>query len=650
LLAGSNNFSRQTTPRHHSTTTIDPSIENYFSKNTVEQCLKKKNMLGRTLSRNFTSDKSSTGQIRLWPRRVLLDHGLSLWHPTGTRLTVTSVQSLAATMAKTLDTPTTSPHSGKGFSILENLWLQASKSVLRWKADDAALLFSYYMVLMQLLETNAKGGTDDPYTNTPITNANAIAIATATEDTASGAERLSQFIVFLFAQLYHHTDASLKTSQKLLDANVGDQPALKAALLSSQKKLSVKAHEQNEAAPISPPQTGTALSIDTAHTPPRTKKSGASSSAASPSPSPSPSSPPTSPSLSQRSVAIQSRAEDDAEHLMFVENHLEVLVNTLQACFPVKGTDNASKDRLSDAAMSGVELLLSGPDTFAVRARGRKPSSTSSSTKDDKDNDPDTSLLRFIRDHLVVCEPLSSELHHTPTLDIHGYTRTTIIQTSTQTSKVVEGVATTENTPSSSSSTTPSSTLQDAHVANCRHSFLYVLLPVRFAVVQSCEDCTIVIGACQGVLSLERCERVTILCCGQQLRISNCIDCTIYSYTPRSPMLLGDNRGLQFAPYSTYYTSLSEHLVRTGLNTKEGTPMKDLWDQILNLDDNTTKDLTSGKATSYKLMNPNDFYPFEIPSLTNSNTNDMEQNNMDSAKCLPPTPMEYSQALQRKVS
>ena len=438
-------------------------------------------MLGRTLSRNFT-DESSTGQIRLWPRRVLLDHGLSLWHPIGTRLTVTSVQSLAERMAKTLDAPTTSPPSGKGFSILENLWLQASKSVLRWKADDAALLFSYYMVLMQLLETNAKGGRDDPYTNTPPTNnANPTAVATATEDTASGAERLSQFIVFLFAQLYHHTDASLKTSQKLLDANVGDQPALKAALLSSQKNLSVRAHEQNEAAPISPPQTGTTLSIDTTHSPPRTKKSVSSSSASSPSPS----SPPTSPSLSQRSVAIQSRAEDDAEHLMFVENHLEVLVNTLQACFPVKGTDIASKDRLSDAAMSGVELLLSGPDTFAVRARGRKPSSTSSATKDDKGKDLDTSLLRFIRDHLVVCEPLTSELHHTPTLDIHGYTRTTIIQTSTQTSKVVEGVATTENTSSTSSSTTAPSTLQDVHVANCRHSFLYVLLPVRFAVVQS---------------------------------------------------------------------------------------------------------------------------------------------------------------------
>jgi hypothetical protein len=596
-------------------------------------------MLGRTLSRTF-SDSSSPDQVRFWPRRVLLDHTLSLWHPNGVRLTVDSVQSLAESMSKTLN-QTTDSSEGKGFQILENLWLQASNSVLRWKKEDAALLFSYYMVLMQILETNAKAmnGEDDSSYSTTFSGS-----TTTGADSASGAERLSQFIVFLFAQLYHHTDTSLKNSQKLL--GVGDQPALKAALLSSKTD---KAHEQNEAAPISPAKKDS-ITIDTAHSsPPRKKNSPSSSSLPAPPPSSS-NSPPSSPSQSARSVAIQSRAEDDAEHLMFVENHLTVLVTTLQSCFPVEFTNSSdgdnsvggADDRLSDAAMSGVELLLSGPDTFAVRARGRKPPSSKDDSKEE------TSLLNFIRQHLVVCEPLSSELHHTPTLDMHGYQRTTIIHTSKVMSKVVEGHVTTESAPSSSTTDNKNITLQDAHVANCRHSFVYVLLPLRFAVVQSCEDCTIVIGACQGVLSLERCERVTIYCCCQQLRLSNCIDCTVYSYTPRSPVLLGDNRGLQFAPYSTYYSELANHLIRTGLNTKDGKPLNDLWNQINNLD--ATSEVTNGSATAFKLMNPNDFVPFEIPSLLNGHEEDIEQNKIASSRCLPPTPLEYSQALHRKVS
>ena len=628
----------------------------------------------RTLSRSFTSSGEST-TIRLWPRRVLLDHSLSLWHPFGTRLTIDSVRQVAETMSKTITVS-----SKNGFSILENTWLNASNTILHWKKQDAELLFSYYILLMQILEKNA-------HTN---------------KETASGGERLSQFIVFLFAQLYHHTDASLRKSQKLLDAGPDGQNGVKAALLSQQNND--KAHEQNEAAPISPSKnteqskssTNTSkvpsLTVDTGNSSDSINNFSPKSSSSSSSISLSPSSNTTSPNSSNsnnttstRSVAIQSRAEDDAEHLMFVEDHLEVLMNTLRTCFPFNGTaaDTETKtedDRLSDAAMSGVELLLSGPDTFAVRARGSTESTESNGSNTNANaanaNKKDETLLTFIREHLVVCEPLSSELHHTPTLDMHGYQRTTLIQTSTCMSKVTEGEVTRETmTPSISASTTTTTTtttttsnavtmdteetaavlppLQDVHVADCHNSFVYVLLPVRFAVIQSCTDCTIVIGACQGVISLERCVRVNVVCCGRQLRVSNCIDCTVHSYTPCSPVLLGDNRGLIFAPYSGFYHELPNHLKRTDLNTQDGLPLKNLWNSIINLDvDSSTEGSVSTSAsTSYKLMDPNEFFSFEIPTLSNEQEEegDIEKEKLAALKCLPPTPQEYSMVLQQKV-
>ena len=671
-------------------------------------------MLRRTLSKQF-ADPTDATEVQLWPRRVLLDHSLSLWHPTGSRLTVETVRSVAETMSNTMraaaQTKAATDSKGHGFQVLEKLWLSASNSVLHWKKEDAVLLFSYYMLLMQILETNALSES----------LGSTVADFNAAQDTASGAERLSQFVVFLFAQLYHHTDVALKQSQKFLVAGGGagggvDQPALKAALLSTS---SDKAHEQNEAAPISPSKkskkklglgeigsNGGLLTVDTessldmsssaaavatnipaAVSPPRSSSSSSSSSF--PSSSSSSSSSTSSPTTG-RSVAIQSRAEDDAEHLMFVESHLEMLMDTLQSCFPMrdgdksgggKGGKSLEEDRLSDAAMSGVELLLSGPDIFAVRDRQSKNEKKKSGGNggdaigEKKSNNDDGSLLEFIRSHLVVCEPLSSELHHTPTLDVHGCQRTTMIQTLKNCTRVTEGVVTKTFVNVGSNGVMENGApptmdieggesvkevgLQDVHVANCHGSFLYMLLPVRFAVVQSCEDCTIVVGACQGVLSLERCTRVTIMCCGQQLRVSNCIDCTVHTYTTHPPVLLGDNRGLKFAPYNTFYHDLPTHLQCTGLITKKGTPRNDEWNNVINLDDTNngggggSRGVASSSSALFKRMDPEEFVPFEIPSLMENvggGEAAREREKSAAASCLPPTPVEYSRALQRKVS
>ena len=309
-------------------------------------------------------------------------------------------------------------------------------------------------------------------------------------------------------------------------------------------------------------------------------------------------------------MAIQSRAEDDAEHLMFVEENMEALLSTLQACFPGKDAESA---RLSNAAMAGIELLLSGPDDILVK-QGEEGNEISESG----------GLEGWIRKRLVVCEPPSSELHHTPTLDIHGVHRSTLIQTPSGTEMVSDGVVTsvpTAKLPDNSDTSEASGPLHDAHVANCHSSYIYLLSPVRFAVIQSCDDCTIVVGACRGVLSLERCERVTLICCGWQLRLTNCVDVTVHTYTPRAPLLLGDNRGLVFAPYQTFYPGIIGHLRRVGLVRKaqgedgDATSpvfLEDCWDQVIDLDASSATGSIPAKA-SFKLMDPDDFSRSRFP-------------------------------------
>lgn len=61
------------------------------------------------------------------------------------------------------------------------------------------------------------------------------------------------------------------------------------------------------------------------------------------------------------------------------------------------------------------------------------------------------------------------------------------------------------------------------------------------------------------------CERTTITAAARRVVVSNSFDVTTYLFTPSPPLLVGDNKGCQFAPYNTYYEGLREDLLATGL-------------------------------------------------------------------------------------
>jgi len=107
--------------------------------------------------------------------------------------------------------------------------------------------------------------------------------------------------------------------------------------------------------------------------------------------------------------------------------------------------------------------------------------------------------------------------------------------------------------------------LHDLRVADCSDTHFYLLQPFEHAIIAACTDCTIVIGAVAGVLQVVDCERTTITSAARRVIVSNSCDVVNYIFTPSPPLLVGDNRGCQFAPYNTYYDGLREDLLATGL-------------------------------------------------------------------------------------
>ena len=121
------------------------------------------------------------------------------------------------------------------------------------------------------------------------------------------------------------------------------------------------------------------------------------------------------------------------------------------------------------------------------------------------------------------------------------------------------------STSSSSSPANESGRLHDLHVAVCSDTHFYLLQPFEHATIAACTDCTIVLGAVAGLLHVVDCERTTITAAARRVVVSNSCDVVHYVFTPSPPLVVGDNRGCQFAPYNTYYEGLREDLLATGL-------------------------------------------------------------------------------------
>lgn len=113
----------------------------------------------------------------------------------------------------------------------------------------------------------------------------------------------------------------------------------------------------------------------------------------------------------------------------------------------------------------------------------------------------------------------------------------------------------------------PSGPLRDLNVSHCTDAHLYLLEPYRFVTIMGCSDCTIVVGAVQSMLQIIGSERIQLVAACRRLYISSCVESVFPIFTTTHPILAGDNRACQFAPYNTAYQNLPAHLRAANLPT-----------------------------------------------------------------------------------
>lgn len=107
--------------------------------------------------------------------------------------------------------------------------------------------------------------------------------------------------------------------------------------------------------------------------------------------------------------------------------------------------------------------------------------------------------------------------------------------------------------------------LHDLVISDCSDAHVYLLQPFEHVTISACTGCTIVVGAVAGLLHVVDCEKTKITAAARRALLSNCCDVLINAFTPSAPLLVGDNRSCQLAPYNTYYDGLREDLLSTGL-------------------------------------------------------------------------------------
>lgn len=120
----------------------------------------------------------------------------------------------------------------------------------------------------------------------------------------------------------------------------------------------------------------------------------------------------------------------------------------------------------------------------------------------------------------------------------------------------------------------------DLQLLSCHESYIYVLTSLRHATISGCTDCHIMLGAVSGGVTVSGCERCSITLASRSLTVANCSDTSLYVLCNTPPLIVGDSRGVEFAPHNTRYATLGAHLAVAQISTE---PRCNYWDCLRTL-------------------------------------------------------------------
>ena len=185
------------------------------------------------------------------------------------------------------------------------------------------------------------------------------------------------------------------------------------------------------------------------------------------------------------------------------------------------------------------------------------------------------------------------------------------------------------------------------NIHRSRDSSFYLLAPVRTALISKCRNVVVVLGCVETTVHVNACENLTLIVCCRRLSVAVSKRCVFHLLTPCSPLVLGYNESLTFAPYHTSYPELSRHLDLCNVGTAVNR-----WNRPYVMGAATA----DAETKSWRLLDPADFSTFAIPFVKPSR--EKSGNEGSNASSLAPRsrleipgglPIEYKAALDANV-
>ncbi|CAM9288758.1 unnamed protein product [Chrysoparadoxa australica] len=179
---------------------------------------------------------------------------------------------------------------------------------------------------------------------------------------------------------------------------------------------------------------------------------------------------------------------------------------------------------------------------------------------------------------------------------------------------------------------------RDLQINHCREAYIYILAPVKNVTILGCTECTIVVGAAAGLVRVAECERIQVIVACKRIMVTNSHESVFPIFTSNNPVLSGDNRTCQFAPYNACYPMLRKHLLSAGL-AAASPPATNLWHMPIDVTTIGVPNLSLGYSRESKgkqqqlrgpdinpgLMQPEAFFTLTIPCPSEHSNQDSEQ-------------------------
>lgn len=159
---------------------------------------------------------------------------------------------------------------------------------------------------------------------------------------------------------------------------------------------------------------------------------------------------------------------------------------------------------------------------------------------------------------------------------------------------------------------------REVRISNCSDTHFYLLSALGRVSMIACRDCTLFIGASVSV-SVINCVNVQVHAVARVCRVTNCFDTHLYLSTNRRPQIVGDNRGLVFAPYNAAYSDVLLDMAEIGVS-----PNENAWNSFYRPAYRADRgpidpDLTPKVAS---VLPPEKFLPFAIPAKLQTTSGD----------------------------